>query len=277
RHVTSRTYEAFCWEGRLDMLAFLGLPLPEMLEHTILLNPELTHCSFHREQQAGSQMVVHSWMELAQDRLHFYQEIRDSAQELVCKIATTYTVLREGESLSGQQIQELLDLSKAASADRQPAAFIASLPAISPGRPECKTVPTQLRVGYSDRTPFFDYQPGAFWRFIEEARWEFSTAIGLDQKRILEYDTVTFFTSGTFHIFRQPVAGEILRVETWIHRIEKIRCFLRSDVYDAEGNVVLCNIEEQLIVSLSRRRPRRAGPEFLHLVEEFIEVPPEQS
>ncbi len=269
RHVTSRTYEALCWEGRLRLLADLGYSLDSMLEKGQRLDVELTHCSFSREQLPGNQLIVETVLELQGSKQLWLQEVKQDDGSLACRIATITTLIQGGE------VQSMNVENPESDSSVSPVEYISSLPGSFAERTNCEAVETTVTALYSERTPFFNYPSAAFWRLIEEGRWGFSHAIGLDQKRILEMDTVTFFTSGTFRIYRQPVAGELLKVYTWVDRIEKIRCFLRSDVLDTAGELIMSNIEEQLIVSLSRRRPRRAGPEYVHMVEKYLENRPD--
>ena len=272
RHVTSRTYEAFCWEGRFRLLEKAGLGIASLLEDEVRFLPELSHCSFSREQMPGAPLKVRTWMSLRKDRQDWVQDICEMDGKLACRIATTTRTDPPGQDLQNAKWAQL-----SSSDAHDPEGFIGGLPGDFKAPDNCETVHTRVRVGYSERTPFFDYGPATFWRIIEEGRWGFSDAIGLDQKMIMELDTVTFFTSGTFRIFRQPVAGELLTIHTWVDRLEKIRCFLRSDVVDQSCDSVFSNVEEQLIVSLSRRRPRRAGPDFVHLIEKYLANMPSES
>ncbi|MBI38779.1 MAG: hypothetical protein CMF59_04210 [Leptospiraceae bacterium] len=270
RHVTSRTYEAFCWEGRIRMMASLGYSLDSMLEAGQSLQPELTHCSFSREQLPGNALKVETHLELDGERQLWLQEVKQEDGVLACRIATVTRLLTAGTTLT-----MATDESGVAHSEESPMDYIGKLPTSFAERKNCDAVATPVTALYSERTPFFSYPAAAYWRMVEEGRWGFSYAIGLDQKRILEMDTVTFFTSGTFGIYRQPLPGELLNVYTWVDRLEKIRCYLRSDVLDQQGNLIMSNIEEQLIVSLSRRRPRRAGPEYIHMIEKYLENKPE--
>jgi len=324
RHVTSRTYEAFCWEGRHSLLAELGYGLQRMFEDRIRLNVLITHCSFSREQHPGNPLLIHTWLELAENRQYWYQQVTEPDGAVACIIATvTELIDASGELLaldhqakspqdtpgvakgvegasSGQALPVKASERSVASGQSEPPersapaersepnepsdrpepmdppvaplSFSSTLPADlkPPGR--AGTVETIVTAPFSDRSPFFDFPPGAFWKMIEEGRWGFSHAVGLDEDRIREVDTVTFFTSGTFHIYRQPTAGATLQIQTWVDRIEKIRCFLRSDIRE-NGELICSNIEEQLVVSLSRRRPRKAPPEFVAMVQPYLENP----
>lgn len=272
RHVTSRTYEAFCWEGRIRMMKALGYPLDSMLEKNERLTPKMTHCSFSKEQLPGNELVVHTYMEPKADQQSWLQEVKQTDGALACRIATITAFEREGQIHAADFPAKGDGVD---SSEISPSSIISELPSTIDARTNCDSVQTPVTAMYSERSPFFNYPSAAFWRLIEEGRWGFSHAIGLDHKRILELDTITFFTSGTFRIYQQPVAGEVLTVHTWVDRIEKIRCFLRNDVMDTGGNLIASNIEEQLIVSLSRRRPKRAGPEYIHLVEKYLSKRPE--
>ena len=265
RHVTSRTYEAFCWQARYKLLADQGYSTDRLLEEQILLVPTRSFVRFTKEQLPGAQLFVKTRvLSGAANQLIWDQEIIEAdSGKLAVRILTETRATKMGldykwdfsvsedESLASEDL-ELLDTP-------------------APYSGNCKQVISPAVMNFSERTIFFDYPPHALWRVMEEGRWFFSDTVGLDQELILALDTVTFFTSATFQFLKMPVAGQELTIRTWVEKIDRIRLFMRQDVTPKDSDEVLFSIrEEQLIVSLSRRRPRKAPPEFLDIVGDYM-------
>ncbi|MCB1323767.1 MAG: hypothetical protein H7A21_12085 [Spirochaetales bacterium] len=267
RHVTSRTYEDFCREARFAILAESSYTTERLLEEKIHLVPRRSFVRFFREQMPGARLQVHSvFYRTEPERILWVQEVREAeSNALACRLLTETETRANGNAIPlkldgydpGAPASEDLDLLA------EPPQFGGS----------CRRVSAPAVMLFSDRTIFYDYPPTALWRLGEEGRWSFGHAIGLDQKKILETDTITFFTAATFAFHRIPGPGEELAIHSWIEKIEKIRCFMRQDVTPKDSDEVLLSIrEEQLIVSLSRRRPRKAPPEFIQMVSDYMET-----
>ena len=267
RHVTSRTYEDFCREARFAILAENSYPTERLLEERIHLVPRRSFVRFFREQMPGARLEVQSvFYQPKPERILWIQEVREAdSNALACRLLTETEVRADGNAMrlelhgleSGEPAVEDIDLLS------EPPSF----------KGTCRRVSAPAVMLFSDRTIFYDYPPTALWRLGEEGRWSFGHAIGLDQKKILETDTITFFTAAAFAYYRIPEPGEELTIHSWVEKIDKIRCFMRQDVTPKNSDEVLLSIrEEQLIVSLSRRRPRKAPPEFLEMVSDYMEA-----
>lgn len=272
RHVTSRIYESFAWEGRHRLLDEQGYGIPRLLEEGVRLIPRRSVCSFQREQNPGAELAVETEAEAgANGQICWRQRVVESANggAVACKILTETQSQRSGQAV---QLLDPPDPEKQpAAAPDGPAADLAAAAPISPFSGNCRQVAARWIMPYSERTVFYDYPISALWRIAEDGRWHFSTAIGLTEDRIRQLDTITFFIAGAFEFHQAPEAGSELGVRVWLERIEKIRCFMRTDVFDRTGAIVLSCRDEQLIVSLSRRRPRKAPPEFLEMVGAYLE------
>lgn len=269
RHVTSRTYESYCWEARYALLAEQGYGSDRLIEEKILLRPASTSLRFFREQMPGAALQVRTELIPGEDAdLAFVQEVVEAGSgATACRIVTHVRSEVDGKALRLQ-----LKPTSPGEDDAWTAEPLTAPPQKFAGRNKRVSAPAVML--YSERTPFFDHPPTALWRIAEEGRWQFSYTVGLDQKKIYETDTITFFTSANFEFYRIPRGGEEMIIRTWIESIEKIRCFMRQDVETKDGELLFSVREEQLIVSLSRRRPRKAPPEFVGMIADYMESAP---
>lgn len=76
---------------------------------------------------------------------------------------------------------------------------------------------------------------------------------------------------GEIVIHKQPEPGTHVKILSWIESFEKIRFYFRQDIVDLNGNLLASMKDEQLFVSLSNSRPRRAPAAFFDKIERFIE------
>ena len=290
RHVTSRTYEDFCMEGRFRLLfefgqlpqsakeqseLHAGLSLEAMLAEHILLQPEINYIKFFKEQQPGAQLTIQTQVyPLPAGRLGWYQEVLNATGDVAC-VNALITQTHMGTDKTTQP--DLLPQSPISLADfhqqEKMQRYKIDLATPLPGFPgSCQQVQSPYRFLYSDRTPFYDYPLTAVWRIFEEGRWSFGDAMGFSREKIMELDTVTFFTSATFQIHSMPQAGQLLQINSWVEKIEKIRLHLRQDLVDpASGQIYISMRDEQLVVSLQKRRPKKAEGEFLQIIQPYVE------
>lgn len=85
-------------------------------------------------------------------------------------------------------------------------------------------------------------------------------------------DTTLFFMGGVFRFFHPVPAGRKIKVSTWIHSFEKIRSYMRYEVTDIETGLRYFAVQdEQLVVSLTKSRPKKAPDEFQQLVGDYVE------
>jgi len=68
-----------------------------------------------------------------------------------------------------------------------------------------------------------------------------------------------------------PNGGEKVKIVTWIESVEKIRFYLRQDIISETGEIIASMRDEQLFVSLSTSRPKKAPLEFVENIKDFIE------
>lgn len=272
RHVTSRTYESFAWEARHKLLADAGHTVESLLARGVRLRPRQSSVAFQREQNPGARLEVLTQAEAAPGGVIYWRQriVEAEGGALACTLHCTTQSEAEGAPVELLPTDGVADVAGAA--EESPAKEIQRLPRIAPFSGASERVLSRCFMPYSERSIFFDYPLTALWRLAEDGRWYFSTQIGLTEERIRELDTITFFISGNFEFYDLPRAGQELAIHTWLERIEKIRCVMRTDVSDAASGAVLYSCrDEQLIVSLSRRRPRKAPPEFIELVRPYME------
>ncbi len=268
RHVTSRTYESFAWEARHKLLADAGHSIESLLEGGVRLRPRQSSVSFQREQNPGARLEVFTEAEAAPGGVIYWRQriLEAESGTLACTLYCTTHSESDGASI------DLLPIDAAAGGADSPAKVIQAIAPIVAFSGASARVLSRCFMPYSERSIFYDYPLTALWRLAEDGRWYFSTTIGLTEQRIRDLDTITFFIAGNFEIYALPHAGQELAIHTWLERVEKIRCVMRTDVSDAASGALLYSCrDEQLIVSLSRRRPRKAPPEFIELVRPYME------
>jgi acyl-CoA thioesterase FadM len=262
RHVTSRTYEDFFLEGRMLQLFELGISKDELLNSRNQFLTEKFKIFFSKEQGLHSELDIISKLEINdKHELFWIQEAFETGTETKVCVSKT----------KGKFLQEIpiFNLSPPNSIDEQ-----SSFKEIEHFSKSCDQISREMFMLFSDRGMFYEYNNSSLLRLLEESRWIFSQEIGLTEKPIHELDTITFFMGVDLKVTRIPFSGEKLLTKVWIHKIEKFRLYMRIDILrESDGEVLISAIEEQLIVSLSKRRPRKANDLFIEKVQKFIEYP----
>jgi len=265
RHVTSRTYEDFFLEGRYLQLRELGIPSDKILETRNQFRIQEFKISFYKEQNLHSDLDIISHLYLLEGGIFLWvQEALEKDSNIkACSSLTKGAFIKDLDTnliFSGQyeSIKESLDLR---------------FNPIAQFNGNCDRILNNYTMLYSDRGMFFEYNNSSLLRILEESRWYFSTEIGLNEKVIHEMDMVTFFMGADVKVYSTPEAGEKLLTKVWIYKIDKIRLFMRIDVIRPSNNQVIISAqEEQLIVSLSKRRPRKANPDFVEKIQNLVEL-----
>lgn len=257
RHVTSRTYESFCLEGRHALLAENGLPIPKLLEAGISLQPTHSFVKFLQQQMAGATLNVITKAYPSDDgSIAWEQRVEQLDGKLACELELRTVARRNGN------VETLLPTSKET--------FKPKYRDLDLFSGNCARIANDYTTQYCDRDIFGSYGPAQLWKVFEEGRWMFCARAGLTYERFVEMDTTSFYMGGVFNFYQPIPAGTRLRVETWIEEVEKIRFYFRQDVYS--GDVLLMSLrDEQLIVSLKQARPRKAPPEFMSMIEKYVE------
>lgn len=261
RHVTSRTYENFCLEGRFRLLEKNGFSLRDILSQGITIRPLESSIRFLAQQMEGADLKTETKaFALKNGAIFWDQKVLSDSGTPAAEIKTLTLCEKNGNPV------DLLPLEKTEITGYDQFAEIPDF------RGTCKTVDTELITLYSERNIFGDYNPAYLWRIVEDSRWFFSATAGLTLDRFVEMDTTMFFMGGVFRFFHPVPAGRKVKVSTWIHSFEKIRSYMRHEVTDSETGLRYFAVQdEQLVVSLSKARPKKAPEEFQKLVGEYVE------
>lgn len=257
RHVTSRTYERFAYDARCEVLKEFGFPIELMLNSNISYFPGSTKVRFLKQQFVNSEMTVESQVYGLEDgTLLWKQSIFGSDGKNACEIETTSRLVQEGNTI---RIPNVPDISF------NPYQFT-----IHPKPILQNTVEHDYYIPFSDMNCFWNLPSDSIWKIFEEGRFLFFKEI-VDLNLIKETDSTTFFMGGEILIHKQPDPGSHIKILSWIESFEKIRFYFRQDILDSNGNLLASMKDEQLFVSLSNSRPRRAPAAFFDKVERFIE------
>ncbi|MCG6145825.1 acyl-[acyl-carrier-protein] thioesterase [Leptospira bandrabouensis] len=257
RHVTSRTYERFAYDARCEVLKEFGFPIELMLNSNISYFPGSTKVRFLNQQFVNSEMTVESQVYGLEDgTLLWKQSIFGSDGKNACEIETTSRLVQEGNTI---RIPNVPDISF------NPYQFT-----IHPKPILQNTVEHDYYIPFSDMNCFWNLPSDSIWKIFEEGRFLFFKEI-VDLNLIKETDSTTFFMGGEILIHKQPDPGSHIKILSWIESFEKIRFYFRQDILDSNGNLLASMKDEQLFVSLSNSRPRRAPAAFFDKIERFIE------
>jgi acyl-CoA thioesterase FadM len=160
--------------------------------------------------------------------------------------------------------------------DARDLADSALLAAPAPFQGGCKQVQSAQMALFTDRDALGDHPVESLWRIFDEGRWRFAARIGLTEEMIRRLDTDLPLVGGVYEFRRPPRPGRELQLLAWVERIDRVRVFLRQEVYDpADGQLMLSAREEHTIVSLSKGRPRTPPVEYLELLADYVERPAE--
>lgn len=257
RHVTSRTYERFGYDARCEILKEFGYPIERMLNENINYIPGSTYVRFLDQQFVGAEMTVESQVfRMDSGILLWKQSILGPSGKKACEIETTSSLVQDGKIII---IPTILAINVA------PYKFT-----IHPKPTKQNTVDHEYYIPFSDMNCFWNLPSDAVWKIFEEGRFLFFKEI-VDLNLIKETDATTFFMGGEILIHKQPEPGSHVKILSWIESFEKIRFYFRQDVIDLNGNLLASMKDEQLFVSLSKARPRRAPEAFFNKIERFIE------
>ncbi|WP_108974723.1 acyl-CoA thioesterase [Leptospira ryugenii] len=257
RHVTSRAYERFCYDGRFSLLESLGYPIHSCLEKGIKFVSLDTNVRFQSQQFQNAKLEIHTIGSQGTDRtIYFDQVIYDQNEKKVCSItASAYLIDAEGNRLllEGIPTQESSPFTR-----------------IGKRLPEQNTLKHKMHIPFSDMSCFWNLPSESVWKIFEEGRFLFFKEI-IDLNFIHETDSTTFFMGGDIQIHTLPEPGSEILLLSWIECIEKIRFYFRQDILTESGETIASMRDEQLFVQLSTSRPRKAPKEFVELVEPFLE------
>ena len=263
RHVTSRTYESMALGGRHHLLSEQGLPIKKMLDEHYILYPKKSYIRFYAQQNQDTLLEIQTQAYFQKGGWILWdQKIYQLDKTLVCHIQTLTLLVQKKNKI------DLL------SPDSElPSILYSTLPKF---RGTSKQIKTPYVMNFSDRDITGAYPPSAIWRVFEEGRWSFGEKTGMTLERMKALDTISFYMGGIINVNELPRAGEKIMIHTWIQKTEKIRYWFRQDALRKMPNgtekTLMSMCDEQLIVSLSKARPKKAPPEFIEPLKKYIEL-----
>jgi len=258
RHVTSRAYESLCYDARFLLLEKSGFPVEKLLEEKILLQPLRSEAKFYQQQMAGADLSVVTKAVRVKDGLIFWdQEVRQKDGKSAAHIKTLTRLEKGGAGFNVTAIGEGLDSPM--------------FDEMAPYGGSCKRTVCSLTVGCSDRDILGVPYVSSLWKVFEEGRWRFSQDRDLTLDLFVKIDTIVFFMGGRIDVIRLPLPGEELKVHTWIRNLGGIRFNFCQEALDSSGKAVMRMEDDQIVVSVSRARPRKPPLEFIEILKDYIE------
>ncbi|MCZ8343270.1 MAG: acyl-CoA thioesterase [Leptospira sp.] len=262
RHVTSRTYERFGYDARMEILAEIGYPIQKCLTEGIVYEPKSSFVRFLSQQFAGADINVTTELDIDENGLFLWkQELFGGDGKKACELESTSLLKQKGNILK-PEVAEKKTFNES----------LALKPFSIHKKPESQhTLNHTYTIPFSDMNCFWNLTQEAIWKIFEEGRFLFFKEI-VDFSLIQETDSTTFFMGGEIQVYELPEPGSNITIQSWIESVEKIRFYFRQDLVDSKGKVLASMKDEQLFVALSSSRPRKAPPEFLNKVIAFIET-----
>lgn len=258
RHVTSRTYERFSQESRHSILSENGFSTKKCIEEGLVLIPEFTKIQFMAQQFSGAMLTVKTEATpFTEGKILWDHKIFGEDGKLACEIK----LVTRSQDQSGNAFSFL------ESKETMPSNLTVSLNSFTNS---CKRLTNDYLMLHCELNCFWIYPPDAIWKVFEEGRWLFFMDI-IDLSKITALNTTSFFMGGKIQFFRLPKSGEKLKIFTWIESVEKIRFYIRQDLVSHNGDLIASMRDEQLFVSISASRPRKAPDGFLEIVKEYVE------
>lgn len=277
RHITSRTYESFCYDARIKLLSLNGYPVSRLLEERMVLSPVRSEARFIQQQYAGAKLsVVTDAFPGSDGEIIWEQEVRQSDKKIAAKLRTVTTTLQSGSpvSLLGEKSKKIKSTSGGRKKEKLHQSKSEMFEPIVPFSGNCRRTSNSCSIGFSDRDIFGIPYISSLWKIFEESRWRLSQEKNLTLENFIQMDTIVFFMGGRVDILTIPLPGERLTVHTWVRNIGGIRFNFVHEVENADGDILMRMQDDQLVVSVSKTRPKRPPPEFLKMIEEYVEKQP---
>ena len=259
RHVTSRTYEKMAYATRMEILKSLGYPIGELLKNKWKWISQKSFVRFHLQQVEGADLVINT--EVFRDTefsFLFHHKITDLNEKLVCTIGNQSVLLDEfGKTIQFNSLEE---------GSTETINFT-----LSDRKQNYNTLEHNMYIPFSDMNCFWNLPCDSIWKIFEEGRFLFFHEL-VDLNMVTQFDTSTFFMGGEIEIFELPEPGSTIKIHSWIDEVQKIRFYFRQDIVSQNGKLLAKMKDEQLFVSLSNSKPKKAPSEFLKSVESYIRV-----
>jgi acyl-CoA thioesterase FadM len=258
RHVTSRTYEKFGYDARCELLKEFGYSIEHLLNNGIIFLPNSSNVRFLNQQFVNSEIQVETEVyRLPNLSLLWKQSMIGNDGKKACEIESISTLIQNGSPLLVSAIPEIQNLPQHQFT-------------IHPKPIQQNTIEHTYYIPYSDMNCFWILPADSIWKIFEEGRFLFFKEI-VDLDLIKETDSTTFFMGGEIQIYEEPLPGSQIKLLSWIESFQKIRFYFRQDIIDNQGKLLASMKDEQLFVSLSNSKPKRAPSAFFEKIERFIE------
>ncbi|MFB5652250.1 thioesterase family protein [Leptospira wolffii] len=263
RHTTSRTYEDACLGDRYRVLDEAGYSWKRMIDESVRLRTLGADIRFLAQQMENTPLSVRTDFQIGEDGiLSFSQEVVDPSGKTAAEIRTLARIEKEGNPLqlipANASTQEL----------------ISSYETVPDFSGTCDRASAERDVFYCERNPFGEYNPSHYWRILEEGRWNFTAACGLTLEDLVAMDTTLFYMGGKIRYHKPLVAGRKAKIQTWIHSFDKIWSRMRQEISDSESGEILAeSMDDLLVVSVGKARPKKPGEELLKVFSKVTEFP----
>lgn len=263
RHATSRTYEDACLGDRYRVLEDAGYGWKRMIDESVRMTALASDIRFLAQQMENTVLSVRTEVRPGTDgKLLFHQEVLGSDGKAAAEIRTLVQTEKDGlptNLLASEESAESL---------------VSSFESVLPFSGTCERAATERDLFYCERNPFGDYNPSHYWRILEEGRWHFTADSGLSLEDLVALDTTLFYMGGKIRYHRPLVAGRKARVRTWIRNFEKIWGHMRQEITDSvTGEVLAESLDNLLVVSVSKSRPKRTPERLISSAARVTEFP----
>lgn len=263
RHTTSRTYEDSCLGDRYRILEEAGYSWKRMIEDSVRLQTIGADIRFLAQQMENTELAVRTSFRSGEEGiLSFTQEVLDPNGKVAAEIRTLARTEKDGKPVSLIPAQD------------SSGEILSSFESISAFSGRCDRTQAERDLFYCERNPFGEYNPSHYWRLLEEGRWNFTAECGLSLEDLVAMDTTLFYMGGKIRYHKPLNAGRKAKVKTWIHSFDKIWSRMRQEISDSENGEILAeSLDDLLVVSVSKSRPKKPGEDLLKVFAKVTEFP----
>lgn len=91
--------------------------------------------------------------------------------------------------------------------------------------------------------------------YMQEAAGNHATRLGLSMQSLIDNNMVWILNRFTVRMYRYPVTGERIRIETWPSGADRLYAYRDFELFDESGEMILSARTAWLILDFVRRRP----------------------
>jgi len=260
RHVNNTIYENFAETGRILLLSEFGWPIDRLLDEEISFRPVKCFVSFTEQQPMGAEILSKTKLYPQSDgKLHYSTLISNvNSAKTACHIEFLFEPRKKNKKVNLFENQS-----------EKPEFAFEKIKKFSGG---CSQVSSSYIPNFSERN-ILGVLPGAsYWRVLEEARWDFTSKLGITLDFIRKQNSTMFYMGGTFHFNKEIPAGAKLKINTWVDRIDKIWVHMRQDTFNEKTKELMMSMHGKfLIVSVDKARPKKADEQLINFYKKYTE------